>query len=70
MLDLALLLGPLQDSLLDGTLTDEAIDGDLLGLAQSVSPVHSLLVHCGVPVAVIKDNLETNKPNWSLLSCC
>lgn len=59
--DLALLLGPLQDPLLDGTLTDEAIDGDLLGLTQPVSSVHGLLVHCGVPVAVIKDDLKGNQ---------
>lgn len=56
--DLALLLGPLQDPLLNGALADEAIDGDLLGLTQSVSPVHGLLVHRRVPVAVIEDNLE------------
>lgn len=58
---LALLFGPLQDPLLDGTLADEAIDGDLFGLTQPVSPVHGLLVHCGVPVAVIEDNLEEDK---------
>lgn len=56
--DLALLLGPLQDPLLDGSLTDQAIDSDLLGLAQPVSSVHGLLVHCGVPVTVIEDDLE------------
>lgn len=55
--DLAFLLGPLQDPLLDGTLTDEAIDSDLLGLTQPVSSVHGLLVHCGVPVTVVEDNL-------------
>ncbi len=59
--DLAFLLGPLEDPFLDGTLTDEAIDGDLLGLTQPVSSVHGLLVHCGVPVAVIEDNLEGKK---------
>lgn len=59
--DLAFLLGPLQDPLLDGTLTDEAIHSDLLGLTQPVSSVHGLLVHCGVPVAVIEDNLEEKK---------
>lgn len=59
--DLALLLGPLQDPLLDGTLTDEAIDSDLLGLTQPVSSVHGLLVHCGVPVTVIEDDLWGSK---------
>lgn len=59
--DLAFLLGPLQDPLLDGSLTDEAIDSDLLGLTQPVSSVHGLLVHCGVPVTVIEDNLEEDK---------
>lgn len=60
--DLALLLGPLQDPLLDGALADEAVDRDLLGLAQPVGPVHGLLVHGGVPVAVVEDDLE-QKPN-------
>lgn len=64
--DLAFLLGPLQDPLLDGTLTDEAIDGDLLGLTQPVSSVHGLLVHCGVPVTVIEYNLEENKQKKDL----
>lgn len=56
--DLTLLLGPLQDPLLDGALADEAVDGDLLGLTQPVGPVHGLLVHRGVPVAVVEDDLE------------
>lgn len=56
--DLALLLGPLQDPLLDRTLTDEPIDSDLLGLTQPVSSVHGLLVHCGVPVTVVEDDLK------------
>lgn len=56
--DLALLLGPLQDPLLNGALADEAVDGDLLGLTQPVGPVHGLLVHRGVPVAVVEDDLE------------
>lgn len=57
--DLALLLGALQDPLFDGALTDEAVDGHLLGLTQAVSPVHGLLVHRGVPVAVVEDHLTT-----------
>lgn len=65
--DLALLLGPLQDPLLDGTLTDEAIDSDLLGLTQPVSSVHGLLVHCGVPVAVIEDDLKGIKMIFTCL---
>lgn len=56
--DLAFLLCPLQDPLLDGALTDKAVDSDLLGLTQPVSSIHGLLVHCGVPVAVIEDDLE------------
>lgn len=69
--DLALLLGPLQDPLLDGALTDEAVDGDLFGLAQPVGPVHGLLVHRGVPVAVVKDDLEpkTQRRQRALLMC-
>lgn len=66
MSDLALLLGPLQDPLLDATLTDEAINGDLFGLTQPVGPVHGLLVHRGIPVTVVKDDLEENQnPLWS-----
>ena len=53
---LALLSSPLQDLLLDGTLTDQPVHGDLLGLAQSMSPVHGLLVHRWVPVAVVEDD--------------
>ena len=55
--DLALLLGALQDPLLDAALADEAVDGHLLGLAQPVGSVHGLLVHRGVPVAVVEDHL-------------
>lgn len=54
---LALLLGSLQDPLLDGSLADEAVDCDLFGLAQPVSPVHGLLVYRGVPIAVVEDDL-------------
>ncbi len=64
--DLALLLGPLQDPLLDGSLTDEAIDGDLLGLTQPVSSVHGLLVNCGVPVTVIENDLEEHMKDLHL----
>lgn len=65
MWNLALLLGPLQDPLLDGSLADEAVDCDLLGLAQPVSPVHGLLVHRGVPVAVVEDDLVETFQNSS-----
>lgn len=66
--NLALLLGPLQDPLLDGSLADEAVDCDLLGLAQPVSPVHGLLVHRGVPVAVVEDDLEERRQKSSYLN--
>lgn len=67
---LALLLGPLQDPLLDGTLTDKAVDGDLLGLTQPVSSIHGLLVYCGVPVTVVEDDLEEKqKGSFLLLQC-
>lgn len=59
--DLALLFGPLQDTLLDAPLADESIDGHLLGLTQPVGPVHGLLVYGGVPVAVVEDDLERNE---------
>ena len=29
----------------------------LLGLSKSVGSIHGLLVHCGVPVAVVEDHL-------------
>jgi len=57
---LALLFRPLQDAFLNGTLTDEPVDGDLLCLSQSVGAVHRLLVNCRIPVAVIEDHLEFN----------
>ena len=58
LLDGGLLLGPLQDPLLDGALADEAVDGHLLRLAQAVSSVHGLLVDRWVPVAVVEDDLK------------
>jgi len=55
---LTLLFRPLQDAFLDGSLTDEPVDGDLLRLSQSVGAVHRLLVYRRIPVAVIEDHLE------------
>ena len=54
---LTLLLGSLQYALLDGSLADEPVHGDLLGLAEAVGAVHGLLVHRRVPVAVVEDHL-------------
>lgn len=67
MSDLALLLGALQDPLFDGALTDEAINSDLLSLTQPVRAVHCLLVHRGVPVAVVEDNLEVRTGKFVFL---
>ena len=58
---LALLPGPLQNPLLNGSLHHQPVDGDLFGLAEAVGPVHGLLVHCGVPVTVIEYHLHTCK---------
>ena len=57
---LTLLLGALQDALLDGALADELVDGDLLGLAEPVRAVHRLLVDRRVPVAVVEYHLQTH----------
>lgn len=67
---LALLLGPLQDPLFDGTLADEAVHSDLLGLTQPVGPVHGLLVYRWVPVAVVEDNLQTKRGAGSACLRC
>lgn len=54
---LTLLLGSLQNALLDSTFTDEPIDSNLLCLPQAVGPVHGLLVYSRVPVTVIENHL-------------
>lgn len=60
MTHLTLLSGPLQYPLLYSSLTDESVHCHLFGLAQSVSSVHGLLVHCGVPVTVVEYHLSNN----------
>lgn len=60
---LALLLGSLQNAFLNGALTDEPVHSHLLRLPQAVRPVHGLLVHCGVPVAVIENHLRRQDRN-------
>ena len=47
-----------QNPLVDRSLAHEPIHGHLLGLAKPVGPVHGLLVHGGVPVAVVEDDLQ------------
>lgn len=54
---LTLLLGSLQNAFFNGALTDESVDSNLLCLPQAVGPVHGLLVHSGVPIAIIKNHL-------------
>jgi len=56
---LTLFSGSLQDTFLNASLADQPIHCNLLGLAQPVSPVHGLLIHRWVPVAVIEDDLRT-----------
>lgn len=56
---LTLFSGSLQDTFLNASLADQPIHCNLLGLAQPVSPVHSLLIHRWVPVTVIEDDLRT-----------
>lgn len=60
---LALLLGSLKNAFLNGALTDEPVHSHLLRLPQAVRPVHGLLVHRGVPVAVIKNHLRRQDKN-------
>jgi len=55
---LALFPGSSKNPLLDGTLADESINGDLLGLTKSMCSVHGLLVYRGVPVRVVENNLH------------
>lgn len=54
---LTLLLGSLQDALLNGAFTYQSVHSDLLCLPQPVCPVHGLLVYCWVPVTVIENYL-------------
>jgi hypothetical protein len=56
----ALFSGPGEDSLFDGPLANEPVNSDLLSLAESVRPVHGLLVHRWVPIRVIENNLAVN----------
>jgi hypothetical protein len=59
ILYLALLPRPLHDPLLDGSLADEPVDRDLLGLTESMRAVHGLLVHGRVPIRVVEYHLST-----------
>lgn len=54
---LAFFSGPLQNPLLDGSFANQSVDGHLFCLAQSMSPIHGLLIDSGIPVRVVEDNL-------------
>jgi hypothetical protein len=56
--NLALFLGTLKYSFLDRAGEDEPIERHLLCLAESVSPVHRLLINGRVPIAVVEDDLD------------
>ena len=51
-----LLQSALADALFDGAACDHAVDGDLLGLAQTMGSVHGLRVDGRIPVGVVKDD--------------
>ncbi|KAH6603254.1 hypothetical protein Trco_008029 [Trichoderma cornu-damae] len=55
-LDFFLLEGPLPNALLDRAAGDEAVDGDLPGLAQPVCSVHGLRVNGWIPIRVVEDD--------------
>jgi len=55
---LALFTCPLQNSLLNSSLTDETVNSHLFGLAQTMGSIHGLLIHSGIPIGIIENNLE------------
>ena len=48
--------GKLDNPLIDGTLRDEPVDGDLASLTKTMSTIHGLSVVRRVPVMVVEDN--------------
>ena len=55
-LNLFLLQGALADTLFDGAACDEAVDGDLPGLTETMGAIHGLRVDGRVPIAVVEDD--------------
>jgi hypothetical protein len=53
-----LLARELDDALVDRAFGDEAVDGDLLGLAESVDTVHRLRIIRRVPVVVVCEAMK------------
>ena len=51
-----LLVGFLEDVLLDGSLADQPVDVHISGLANAMAPVLRLRVHGRVPVTVVEDD--------------
>ena len=48
--------GKLNDTLIDGTLRNQPIYGDLAGLAKTVGTVHGLRIIGRIPVMIIEDD--------------
>jgi len=48
--------GQLNNALVNRSLCDEAVDGNLSGLTKPMSPVHCLRVVRWIPIVVIKDD--------------
>lgn len=58
---LALFACPLQNSLLDGALANESVNGHLFRLAQTMRSIHGLLVDSGIPIRIVEDYLQVLK---------
>ena len=46
----------LHDTLVDRTLRDESVNGDLTSLAQTMGTIHGLRIVGGIPVVIIEDD--------------
>lgn len=65
------LIGFLQDILLNCTLTDQSVDVDISRLANTVTPVLCLSIHCWIPVTVIKyDCISTSEIYSKATTAC
>lgn len=67
---LALFACPLQNSLLDGALANQSVDGHLFCLAQTMGSIHGLLVDSGIPIRIVEDNLQVLKIKDIFTSVC
>lgn len=55
-LDSLFLFGSADYLLLNSPLCDNTIDGDRLGLTNSVDTILGLLIHGGIPIIIIEDH--------------